>query len=681
MKASICLEKSKLVVLTMVIASTLCACAKSSVILPQPLPENKAPAQEQQLEEESATDTESQQRIQRLPVLQIPERENQQDSRWQKLMLPEGQFDLNLESVPVAEFIHVALGDVLGLSFFIDPEVAARTDTVTLRISKPVSADRMLGMVAQTLTAYGIGLSLPDTGLQVLPASKLSNIPPEYVEQGADLSSQQGRIITIMPLDYSVPSEVLSIARNFLQIGGADDVFVMQRLNALMVIGDASRIARLKSVVTMVDRPSMAGRQLTLLRPVYWQVSEIIPLLKDALTLQGIEVASNAEAPGVYLLEISQLNAVMIAAPDEQVMKWISTWTKELDTPEVAGDTLRSFVYPVKHSTAKDLGAVVAGVLGGINQQSSRDNSTENNDTQNSNGLLETGANQSLRLVIDEPHNSLVFVGSAQAYKTAYQLLQQLDVPAKQVLLEVTVADVTTEKVQRLGIDWQYADLRNDGSIRSIGGTEDNLGLSGAGLVYQVFDANGVTRARLNALVNDGDAKILSSPKLLAVDNEEARIQVGEQIAVLTQEVDSSSSGANTGLLRNFTYVDTGVILNFIPTVMDNGVVRLKISQEVSAAGASNNNTPPISTRSIDTTLVAQSGSTVMIGGLISSSDTQSDIKVPVLGDIPIIGTLFRNRETNGNSTEMIVLITPHVIETTPQAEALTEAYRSQLGW
>jgi general secretion pathway protein D len=202
--------------------------------------------------------------------------------------------------------------------------------------------------------------------------------------------------------------------------------------------------------------------------------------------------------------------------------------------------------------------------------------------------------------------------------------------------------------------------------------------LGGAGFTYTAFDDAGAIRAQLNALATSGDARILSSPRLLAVDNEEARIQVGTQIAVISSE---NTSDSVDGIIRSFTYVDTGVILSFTPTVMAGGQVRLKVSQEVSVPGPSLNNTPPINTRSVQTTLIAQSGRTIMIGGLISTTDSVSNQKVPVLGDIPLLGALFRRREVVENTTEMVILITPHIIESSLQLEALTEAFRKKGSW
>jgi general secretion pathway protein D len=356
---------------------------------------------------------------------------------------------------------------------------------------------------------------------------------------------------------------------------------------------------------------------------------------------------------------------------------WITVWVDQLDTPEAAGDSMQSFIYQVKNSNAKELGAVIGQVIG---QQSSDSAETEN--------AAAVGQGQAgrpgLRMVVDETRNSLVFIGSAGEYAIAYQLLQELDLPAKQVLIEVTIADISLDKTSQLGVEWQFTDYNSNGEINNVISTLGGLGAGSAGLLFTAFDSRGDVKVRLNALAEDGDARILSNPKLLALDNEEARIQVGQQIAVISSEIADTNSptpGAGDNVLRTFNYIDTGVILSFTPTVMADGIVRLKVYQEVSSAGPSLDNTPPINKRTIETTLVAHSGQTVMIGGLITHNTTSQENKVPVLGDLPILGGLFKSTQKTDTSSEMIVLITPHVIESAAQAAQLTQAFREQLDW
>jgi general secretion pathway protein D len=620
----------------------------------------------------------------KLPALRVADWQEDADSKWEKLGVTDKSTDLNVESMPLNRFVQVALGDVLGLSFIVDPAVQSRNELVTLRISQPMPAKTLLDTVEQVLAGYDVGLSTAGGTLEVLPANKLANLAPTFVGSRARIAMQRGKVMMIIPVKYSNTDEAIRFARHFLNVGRDASIEVIRRLNALLVVGDPAKVQRYRSVVEMIDQPSMAGRTVQIFRPVYWQAEEILSLLGEALQMQGVLVAQGPASPGVYLSEVKQLNSLIVAAPDGAVMSWIDQWIQALDTPDVAGDTLRSFVYPVKHSTAEELGGLVAEVLGGFGLAGdSRGGADGERNAGNDAGAasvastnISSAGGAGLKMVIDEPHNSLVFVGSAQSFKAVYQMLQQVDVPAKQVLLEVTVADITLEANTQLGVEWRFTS--SNGDLDGAGGTLGGIGVGSGGFTYTAFDDVGNVRARINALATSGDAQILSSPKLLAVDNEEARIQVGTQISVVTSE---NTSNSVDGIIRSFTYVDTGVILSFTPTVMAGDQVRLSVSQEVSVPGSSLNNTPPINTRSVQTTLIAHSGSTVMIGGLISSTETVSDQSVPFFGNIPGLGALFRSRDVIDNSTEMIVLITPHIIESTSQLEALTEAFRDKIDW
>nr|WP_239649592.1 type II and III secretion system protein [Methylocucumis oryzae] len=160
-------------------------------------------------------------------------------------------------------------------------------------------------------------------------------------------------------------------------------------------------------------------------------------------------------------------------------------------------------------------------------------------------------------------------------------------------------------------------------------------------------------------------------------------MQVGSQVAVITSNLSNTQSANDSGtnLLANFTYVDTGVILGFTPTILEDAKVELKISQEVSEAGTSSNNTPPIFKRKVETVLTANSGETIMIGGLITHNEDVTDTKVPWLGDIPVLGWLFSTLSRSDKSTNMVILITPHIVSNSAEAAYLTKSFQEQMNW
>ena len=160
-------------------------------------------------------------------------------------------------------------------------------------------------------------------------------------------------------------------------------------------------------------------------------------------------------------------------------------------------------------------------------------------------------------------------------------------------------------------------------------------------------------------------------------------MQVGTQISVVTQEVSNATAATATGtsLLRSFSYIDTGVILDIEPSITDYGSISMKLKQEVSEPGAGGGDSPPIFKRIVDTVLVAETGQTVLLGGLITHNESLTRTQVPLLGDVPVLGALFRSENITDRSTELIILITPHIVRNKDDATHYTDAYRKRLGW
>lgn len=622
----------------------------------------------------------------------------------EQLKLPTQEIAINVDAMPLSHFIHMALGEILGLSFEVDASISTRQEPVTLHITHPVKARRLLGMVEQALRAYDIFLAWSPEGLRVLPITKASTTLPYVVSDRAKLLLNMGRAMAIIPLHYAEPSEALAFVRHFLQAGDLGDVTINTRLNALVVIGMPERIAAFQQAIGLVDNPNFANKKLTMIRPIYWQAKEMSQALRELLQAQDIPIAKNETDRGVRLIVIEPINAIVIASAEQSWIQLVNQWVEELDTAEAAGEESNSYVYFVKNATAKGLGAVLTSILGGDLASTETGTPTTSNATGNTTiekapiSAVETnrsalttdlsGKEQTefgasaegngLRVVVDKERNALIFVGTARAYRTAYNLLQQLDKEPRQILIEATVADITLDDSTKLGVEWQFE--HSDKSASHILGTLGGLKFVGGGLGYAL--TAGDISAKISALATEGKAKILSSPRLLTKDNEQATIQVGTQIAVINSEITSSQSVSNaTNLARNFTYVDTGVILTFTPTILEDGKVELEVSQEVSEAGDSSTNTPPIFKRKVQTVLTAGSGQTILIGGLITHNEAVTVNKVPWLGDIPGLGYLFSTISRTDRATNMVILLTPHIVTSSADAVYLTKGFQDQLNW
>jgi len=295
------------------------------------------------------------------------------------------------------------------------------------------------------------------------------------------------------------------------------------------------------------------------------------------------------------------------------------------------------------------------------------------------------------RLVIDQARNALVLIGTAQDYQRIRPVLEALDKAPREALIEVTVAELTLNQADNLGLDWTSVNRLGGGMVQRLGtgtnvlpGGGGGLALGTSGFNYAILNGVGDVRVILNAFSSDNHLSVLSTPRVLAKSGSEARIEVGTEVPIVTSQGSTNTiqNAGTTGILQSIDYRKTGVLLAVRPVIHAANRIDLTVSQEVSAALP--NTTPGISTpliqnRNVATELSLSDGQTVVIGGLISETRTASDSGVPYLKDLPGVGNLFRNQSLSKEKTELLVFITPYVISGDADAAAITEQFQEQM--
>ncbi len=370
----------------------------------------------------------------------------------------------------------------------------------------------------------------------------------------------------------------------------------------------------------------------------------------------------------MIVLPVGAINAVLIFATSQQTLDLAVKWAKDLDKPSEGRGT-GYFTYPVRFTDAQDLAKTLNELISG--QQAAPAPAAPGQ---------QQAQRRPTRVVVSAPTNSLIFQGGGDEYTQWMGLLQELDRPARTVLIEATVAEVRLTNDESLGIEWAFSRTSSSGAVLS-GGTIGGTGLPTGGLNIQFLDLPSI-RIVLNALATSNRARILSSPRLVARNGETATIQVGQEVPIVTSQQTNATTG-NTGVLQTIQYRSTGVILKVRPVIHSGGRVELDVSQEVSAAQSTTtgvNISPTFLTRKIESKLSLADGATVLLGGLIGQQDNKGDSGVPLLKDIPVIGQAFRTNTSTTERTELLVLITPYVIGNDYEARAITDAFRSQLG-
>lgn len=317
------------------------------------------------------------------------------------------------------------------------------------------------------------------------------------------------------------------------------------------------------------------------------------------------------------------------------------------------------------------------------------------NNTQGANGSSAAQAvsvaDDRFKLAVDDAKNALVIMATPEDYKRLLHVVQALDVQPNQVFIEATIAEVTLNDQLNFGVNWYFQHrtsnigLSNTSSTPitpsdSYGNNVLGAGLSSAfpGFSYALRGASAMVT--LNALNQITKVNVLSTPSLTVLDNRQAQLQVGDQVSVTT--FTASSINTNGAYFNGAQYVSTGVILSITPHISESGSLMLELEQEVSnvdpntPAGAQN---PNIQQRRIKTQVIVADGESLMLGGLIQNQRSLDNTQVPVIGDVPVVGALFKQKSDDIQKSELLIMITPHVVHTSNDAREITAEYRRKL--
>ena len=419
----------------------------------------------------------------------------------------------------------------------------------------------------------------------------------------------------------------------------------------------------------------------------------------------------------IRVFPVERLNALVVVTPRAHLLTQVETWVRRLDRPT---DSLEAslFVYPVQNGSALQLAEMLNGLFGGASEQGRPGVAAGSAPTQFSQAASSTGGfgstplaggtanrvgtgaagstnpgmfgsgglqssaganrtspnNASLtstsqldgnvRVVADEKRNALLIRAPRTEYRRIEQALRELDKAPSQVLIEASIVEVSLTGNLQYGVEWfvqnNLSRGRDGQALLNFSQTSD-IGPKQPGFSYTILNKAGVVRATLNALAENSQVRLLSSPSVMVLNNHNATIQVGQQ-----QPIKSSTSVTTGNLVtESIIYKDTGVMLSVTPSVNAGGLITLDISQQVTDVGDLDTATGQRAflTRQIQTRVAVRSGEPIVLGGLIRENDTTGRNGVPLLSSIPVVGALFGNHTNNNNRTELLVLMTPRALE------------------
>jgi general secretion pathway protein D len=598
-------------------------------------------------------------------------------------------FQLSFTDVDVATVVAAILGDGLGVPFVVDPQVKG---TINLQASRPLTRDELLPTLEAALRVQGAAIVVVNGVYNVVPVK-------DAARRITGISTQRGSgfSIQIVSPRYVSASEIERLLQPFAPEGGI--LRVDESRNLLLLAGTGQEIATMIEVIKTFDVDWLAGMSFGLF-PL-----EFVDARTIATELEGVFGDSKGPLGGmIRFTPLGRLNSLMVVTPQPKYLADVESWIRRLDVGS-ATPGRRIYVYDVQNSKADDLAASLSKILN-ISYDSSS-NRSGSSDTSSSSGASSTGLSSglggsanasrssnymsnsagnssdsgggggsgdanSVRIVPSPENNALLINASPSEYSVIEAALKRLDTRPIQVLIEASLAEVTLTDDMRYGLQWSYQG--GDGPLilsENGGGT---INQSFPGFSY-LFTGRTDIRAVLNSIESLTNVRVLSNPKLLVLNNREAQLQIGDQVPVTVQSA-VGTVGENSPIVNSVQFRDTGVILRVTPRVNKSGLVILEVSQEVSdvvPTTTSGIDSPTIQQRKFNSTVAVKDGETIALGGLIRESKSRSGSGVPLLRRIPFLGELFGSTVRGSRRTELIVLMTPTVIQTADDSAELLE--------
>jgi len=633
-----------------------------------------------------------------------------------------GEITLNFEGADIRDVIKVIF-ETLKENYTVDPQVQGE---VTVQTSRALTRDALLPTL-ETLLRINNAVLVREGGInKILPATGAirSGLTPHPSGSGV------GYGIRIIPLRYISAVEMQTIITPFLPEGGVVRADVLR--NLLILAGTPQELANVQGTIDTFDVNWLKGMSIGMFRLRNVDSQAMATNLNQLLG----EGSGTPIAGLLRFVPLSKLNAVLVITPQAEYLKEVATWIERLDG--VGGERL--YVYQVQNSRADYVAELLNGLFnlgggsgasrggevapglksaqlssntaGGLTSSSglSGGSSSSTLGTTSSGSALSSAGNnrpggktgsgtagsslgsggpsagmEEVRIVADTENNSLLIWATSQNYERIVNTLQKMDIAPRQVLIEATIAEVTLTGQLQYGMQWFFNNhIGNSHTGNGSLGLANDLTLTNAladiptgQFSYAITDSAGVVKALLSTLASDSKVKVLSSPQIMVVDNQQAVIQVGTQ-----QPISSGTTTVNNVTTSGgVTYKDTGVLLDVLPRVNAGGMVNMDIKQQVIDVGLVDAATGQrsFSQRSVSSKVSIKSGQTVVLGGLIRDNRTEGQSGIPVLYKIPVLGALFGNTDKQVDRTELIVLITPRVVQNSQEAEQVTEEIKRKM--
>ena len=635
--------------------------------------------------------------------------------------------ELNFEAADVQTVAKSILGDVLQLNFIVDPRVQAK---ITLASAAPIARKDILPVFESALRMSNAAIVHDGNFIKIVPVAEAN--APSSVRMG---EGEPGFGISVIPLQYTSATTVAHTLENFVSRQGSIKVDASR--NLLLIQGTTAERQSALDVVAAFDVEWLRSRSVGIFPLKASAPDSMITELEHIF-----ESSEGGAGEGVVQFQpVGRMNAVMVVSKSPKVLASVSQWINRLDRSDNSGTTVR--VYPVKFGKADELAKVLTNIfvahstsldsavnqlapgsgqvrVDSLDQKASSGGpsttgtsasqasmgraaspiassfaafSTKSDNKRASGqgpsspgGVASTGLFQNIRITADDTNNSLVIYSNQEEYKLIEHALQRIDRLPLQVAIDATIAEVDLTDQLQYGIQYSLT----KGSLAALFSTATSVAATTNPVLAAVQPAlpgfnlllgnNAQPNFVLSALSTITKVHVLSAPSIMALDNQPALLQVGDQVPVSTGSA-TVLSNSNTPIVNTIEMRDTGVILKVLPHIHSNGTIDLEIEQEISSVDATSQPTlnPTIAQRRIHSTVSIASGQTVLLGGLISERSDNVRSGLPIINQIKILGDLLGNTSKNKQRSELIIFVRPTIVRNSVDAGNVSREFRERL--
>jgi general secretion pathway protein D len=594
------------------------------------------------------------------------------------------------------------MAEILKINYIVDPKVRG---VVNIHTVGQIPLEDVFPIFQSILKLNGATAVKKGNVYEIVPFgdAKKWDVLPSITRDPAKLAAEERYTTQIIILRYIPVAEVSKLIKPFLS-DGAD--IIEHPPNNILIINDlASNVRKSLDIINLFDVDLFADMKVRIYPILNSDVTEIAKEMERIFA--SLEVSTKSgRGVGITFTPVARINSLLVISSIPHIFEKVEAWLRELDKTPAEGTKLGVFVYYVQNAKAKDLADVLKQIFVATKEKKPEFREKVVTPEPTPRSVRPTTPAPAappkeeaaavpegeINIVVDEANNALVIRAFQRDYRAIIETIKKLDIYPKQVLIETMLAEITLDDTTEFGIEWSRWLSSNPPNAQEVTvqgrPPTDPFGLGAVslpqvGVRYSIVELGGRVAASIKAAAIRGRVNVISSPNILASNNKEAKIQVGTSQPILTSTYTTTATASTNVVEGSIEYKDVGIIVTLTPRISDGGLVTLEISIEDSGVTettlGSLENIPVFTKKTTKTILSVLEGQMIVIGGLISNERSTLKTGIPLLSRIPFLGALFGTQRYIGKKTELIFLMTPHIITDHIQSDTVTREFREKV--